>query len=460
MSLQAILSDCLDEIERLYFPKIYPHPRYSKLAANQRGRAEMVAAGQRFDTRSYSSLANACLSGLYSLFIQEMNRLKIKNLNHYFEGESKLSLLHCVMFGRKKLLMVGIPLKDHHHIKIAKYLLDHDLFVDIQSKWGYSSLHECVINQPDLEFAKFLLQNGANPNLKTIFGETPLHSTVMQSSIEALKLLCEYRGDPRIKEQFSDVTPISLARYHIEASTILGNTVRKLESDEAKLEHEDTSYCIVCSVSSKKKRLYQCQRCQGPERYCGKKCQKVYWKKHKKLCKSNRNKPERQDSKQELVFLVHSAQGEVIPLAEQLTGSQEMVSEMMGQVGIETHRKKYQKKRNKRFKKQMNKVNKKRGLENKSKVNIKVVVKVQISKHSSAKDRMLIYNKTRRYTVYVDKCENKMAFKRLYDLIDKQGFGGVNIPNNFGKKAYFYAWVDDSGKLHILIAKVLALQPW
>ena len=53
----------------------------------------------------------------------------------------------------------------------------------------------------------------------------------------------------------------------------------------------------------------------------------------------------------------------------------------------------------------MKKVNKRlkkgRKGKNKSELNKKVVIKVQISKHPSSIDRMVIYNKTRKYTVSV-----------------------------------------------------------
>eukprot|EP00483_Globobulimina_turgida_P000404 UN00404 len=306
------------------------------------------------------------------------------------------------MFGRKKLLMAS-QLNDHfQHLQIANYLLNHDLFVDIQSKWGYSALHESVMNCPDLELATFLLKNGANPNLKTIFGDTPLHSTVMSSSIEALKLLCDFGADPRISEEFTDITPIYMARPHIESYAILNNAKRKLESNTNKLEHEDISYCIVCNVSSKIKKMYQCHKCKGVERYCSHECQKKYWPKHKKKCKINRNKMDFNQVKvKELVFIVKSAQGLVQPVESLYTLHSEDVSEIFSLTGIEKHRKKYQKKRRKRFEKQTKKYGK--NIKNKSKLNEKFVIKIQSSAQSGAKNRLLVYDKGRRYMVFIIK---------------------------------------------------------
>jgi len=48
--------------------------------------------------------------------------------------------------------------------------------VNIQSKWGYSILTESMCNTPDLTLTKYVLQRKADPNLRTLFGTTPLIS--------------------------------------------------------------------------------------------------------------------------------------------------------------------------------------------------------------------------------------------------------------------------------------------
>eukprot|EP01084_Bolivina_argentea_P119284 211519_1 len=456
---EKILSECLDLFEKKYFPRILPNPKYSQLVANQLGRYEMMQEGSKFNPQQCSLLALTCLSGDYSAFIDQFVQHNIQNLNQYFEATSRLSLLHFVMFGRKKLLMASqLNNARHQHIKIAQNLLSNDLFIDIQSKWGYSALHECVINCPDLEFATFLLKNDANPNLKSVFGDTPLHSTVMASSIEAMKLLCDYGADPRIREAFSDITPIYLARTHIEAQTILNNAKRKLESHmhTNKLEHEDVSYCIVCNVSSKIKKMFQCGKCRGIERYCSQKCQKKYWLKHKKECKINRNKMDVNNKMKELVFSVESAQGNVLPMAHMSAEHSENISDMFSQTDMETHRKKYRKKRNKKYEKQMKKFGK--NVKNKSKLNEKFVIKIQTSNQSAIASKLLVYDKSRKYAVFICKKGQVSKWKELKKLIDKNGISG--IMGQGAKKAYFYAWVDNKKKLHVLIDNVLALQPW
>ena len=122
-----------------------------------------------------------------------------------------------------------------------------------------SNIHLKFVNEHvlDIEFARFLLRHGANPNLKSVFGDTPLHSCVTSASIECMKLLCDHGADPRISEEFSDLTPLSMSQCHIEAMTIMNNAVRKLESNVSTLPHEDVSYCKVCGVSSKIKKLFQ-----------------------------------------------------------------------------------------------------------------------------------------------------------------------------------------------------------
>ena len=54
---------------------------------------------------------------------------------------------------------------------------------------GYTCLGQCVINQPNIAFCKFLLENGADPNLYNIFGTNAVMECAMSCSVECLKLL-------------------------------------------------------------------------------------------------------------------------------------------------------------------------------------------------------------------------------------------------------------------------------
>eukprot|EP01083_Nonionella_stella_P072665 195982_1 len=447
------LKECLNLFERLHFPKIYPNPKFANIFQQQAERNQMTQAGLRFRSNTCSLVANCCLSGDYQQFLSVISHLHIPNLNQYFEAESRLPLMHFVMFGRKQLLAHGMLDSTAHnhlfaHLQIAQWLLDHGLYVDIQSKWGYSALFESVINEPDLKLAEFLLQNGADPNIKNVFGSAPLHTAVMGSNIGSIKLLCKYGANPTMKEEYSEITPLYLARTHQEATAILYNAKRKMESGENKLECEDISYCAVCDVSSKIKPLFKCRRCQGPIRYCGQECQKQDWSSHKGHCVVDKMKiNERNDQAHQFVFVVQSAQGHVMPNLH--TQQHEAATRLFGNTGLDRSQKTSHKKRGRKYKKEMKKL-KKRKVKNQAKKKEKFVCKIQ----ASIGNPLLVYDKNRKYMVYIHKEQNK-DYTKLFGIIQQKG-----ITKTGGCKAYFYCWVDQRHKLHVLVDQVLALQPW
>ena len=151
MDRDAILRKCLDDFERDNFPKIRPDPKYADEDLVIAEKKEMLAAGERFRVNEHSPpVVQACYAGLYKHFLRAFHCADIKNLNTYFVGESRHSLLHIILFGRRRLIEDKLPVDVFDHIKISQYLLDQNLFVDIQSRWGYSvcifalsSFHVC-----------------------------------------------------------------------------------------------------------------------------------------------------------------------------------------------------------------------------------------------------------------------------------------------------------------------------
>ena len=158
----------------------------------------------------------------------------------------------------------------------------------------------------------------------------------------------------------------------------------------------------------------------------------------------------------ELVFNVESAQGTTLSVEPILTQHTESISEHFNFFGNEEHRKRYQKKRNKRMKRQNSRYGKVK--KNVWKTNEKFVIKIQSNAHPMTKHKLLAYDKNKKYSVVIDETKQKKECKKLVKLMNEHGIGGPLNPNV--RKAYFYAWIDKRQKLHVLIDNVLALQPW
>src|SRR5262245_17900903 len=123
---------------------------------------------------------------------------------------------------------------NNRHYKLAEYLIQHGADVNLANKGNWTPLYLATDNRnieggdfpvpkPDidhLEYIKFLLDHDANPNARskdntltrTIFtmqwflesGATPFVRAAQSSDIELLKLLLQYGADPLLKTDFGD----------------------------------------------------------------------------------------------------------------------------------------------------------------------------------------------------------------------------------------------------------------
>ena len=129
---------------------------------------------------------------------------------------------------------------NNRHYKLAEYLIEHGADVNKANKGAWTPLYLATDNRnieggdfpvpkPDLdhlEYIKFLLAHGANPNLRakdntltrTIFtmqwffeaGATPFVRAAQSGDLELLKVLLEHGADPMIPTDYGD-TALSAA---------------------------------------------------------------------------------------------------------------------------------------------------------------------------------------------------------------------------------------------------------
>ena len=105
-----------------------------------------------------------------------------------FDGDKRTAIIWASFFGQ---------------IKILEWLIKKGANVNHQDKIGYSSLHFCGQEQ-NIEVAKILLENGANPNILDKHDNSPLWTAIFNSKgkFELVELLRINNADPNQKNKY------------------------------------------------------------------------------------------------------------------------------------------------------------------------------------------------------------------------------------------------------------------
>ena len=94
---------------------------------------------------------------------------------------------------------------------IAKYLIENGADVNVKNIEGEAILHRAVENT-NYEMVKLLVENGANVNIRIgENGPTPLHMAVEKRAFEIVKLLVEHGADLNAIEGENGPTPLYIA---------------------------------------------------------------------------------------------------------------------------------------------------------------------------------------------------------------------------------------------------------
>lgn len=91
-------------------------------------------------------------------------------------------------------------------------------------------MHFAIISeQPDApEIVESLLEAGANPNLQTADGNTPLHLAVRENAPQIIQILLAHGADPNIENRHGQ-KPVDLIKEHVE------HTRQKIEHAQQKI---------------------------------------------------------------------------------------------------------------------------------------------------------------------------------------------------------------------------------
>jgi len=122
------------------------------------------------------------------------------------------------------------------NIEVAKFLIEHGADVNIKDDKEMTYLSYAVMMN-NIEMVKVLCEYGADVNIKDKYESTPLFEAVDMNNIEMVKVLCEYGADVNIINK-SEITPlfeacenenIEMVKFLIDVGAIV-NT--KIYNDE------------------------------------------------------------------------------------------------------------------------------------------------------------------------------------------------------------------------------------
>jgi ankyrin repeat protein len=103
---------------------------------------------------------------------------------------------------------------------VAEMLLAKGAEVNVKSNFGWTPLHFAADHK---DVAELLLAHKADVNAKDIFGETPLHGEAMSGCKAVVKLLLANKADVNARDKHGD-TPLHVA----SASKLCGKDVVEL----------------------------------------------------------------------------------------------------------------------------------------------------------------------------------------------------------------------------------------
>ena len=173
------------------------------------------------------------------------------------------------------------------YTRVFKLLLSAGVDVNYRELAGYSAFYQSLEHIPKLDVARWLLLNGADPNLPNIFGSMPLIECLATFAEKEIEFLIEIGASLDFSPDNETVTPMKLlrtAKARFPDAFAMAEERRQKQLALAAV----TSACNWCASTipqkdsgwTSNKVCTRCRECW----YCCPSCQKFDWSSHKPEC--------------------------------------------------------------------------------------------------------------------------------------------------------------------------------
>ncbi|KIN98292.1 hypothetical protein M404DRAFT_1005434 [Pisolithus tinctorius Marx 270] len=387
----------------------------SQMGGNQL-RQMFQTAWAMLDLFKLSPLARACMMGHSLDAVKEVlsraDAPDIKGTETPFQlGYVSLAVLgvnrhHC------------FPPCNPEHFKIVEYLVQSGAPLDVPDIAGHTALHHaCTPPDIKLQFAKLLLQRGANANSQNRYGEVPLFFALQGGDAELTDLLMEHGAKMDVEDANGD----SPKKMYVVFGAEVTATIRKWERKQAgagPAPCEARKRCENCRTEQSG--LRQCARCHTV-RYCSVECQRAHWSTHRPNCHA----------------FSPSTTVTLKPQFYDDTVAYSTADFARGYLGLSRSGKSAERP----------------GTQMLSPENRRMIIKIQVPLSSTT--GLLIYNRQRDFTCIVHRNTGPEAYDTIAQTVRSKGVGGTN-----GHKAYFAAELRRRDELVVKVSEVLAEQPF
>ncbi|KAH9847810.1 ankyrin [Lenzites betulinus] len=227
-----------------------------------------------FSPALLNDFAQACFIGA----LNEVKKAKAGTAPDLQSQETpyKHGYLSWVLFGAQRL--ERRPGDRVDHLGTLKYLLERGAPPDMPDVAGYTVLHHCCMAYPRADFARILLEHGANADAQDKFGCVALMYAFQSNSIDASEVLLEFGARLDIADA-DGCTPDS---FFIKCGPQVTAVVQKWKRKRAGVANPlDEKACVTCGKANGE--LKFCAKCHSTW-YCSRECQKKHWPTHKRSC--------------------------------------------------------------------------------------------------------------------------------------------------------------------------------